>query len=92
MCKTTIRNNSEVQIFDIHYHSPTMEKFIQKEVKIIVPITRNEMKYLTKEHKVPFGENGIIAVGRTYRKWILTENKHNMSLLENYRKSRIVEK
>ena len=69
-----------------------MEKFIQKEVKIIVPITKKEMEYLTKEHKVPFGENGIIAVGRTYRKWILTENKPNMYLLENYRKSRIIEK
>ena len=63
-----------------------------KEGFNIVPITKKEMIYLTKEHKVPFGENGIIAVGRTYRKWILTENKHNMSLLENYRKSRIVEK
>ena len=69
-----------------------MEKFKMKEGFNIVPITKKEMIYLTKEHKVPFGENGIIAVGRTYRKWILTENKHNMSLLEEYRKSRIVDK
>ena len=50
------------------------------------------MEYLTKEKNIKFGENGISTVGRTYRKWILTENKHNMSLLENYRKSRIIEK
>lgn len=50
------------------------------------------MEYLTKEKNIKFGENGISTVGQTYSKWLLTESKYNMNLLENYRKSRIVEK
>ena len=50
------------------------------------------MIYLTKEKKLPFGENGILAVGKTYSKWYLTESKFNINLLEEYRKSRIIEK
>ena len=50
------------------------------------------MEYLTKEKTVPFGENGIYAVGRTYSKWYVAETRENMQYLENFRKSRIIEK
>ena len=63
-----------------------------KEGYIIVPINKKEMEYLTKEKKVPFGENGIYAVGRTYSKWYVAETRENMQYLENFRKSRIIEK
>lgn len=52
------------------------------------------MEYLTKIKGVPFGENGV---SHTYSKghkrtYYLCESKINLTLLENYRKSRGIEK
>ena len=50
------------------------------------------MEYLTKIKNVPFGEDGVSHTYGHKRTYYLCENKRNISLLENYRKSRIVEK
>ena len=50
------------------------------------------MKYLTKEKCVPFGENGVSHTYGHRRTYYLCESKYNLTLLENYRKSRVIEK
>jgi len=63
-----------------------------KAVTRIVLITKNEMEYLTKVKGVPFRENGVSHTYGHHRTYYLCENKKNMKLLNEYRKSRIVEK
>ena len=50
------------------------------------------MKYLTKIKGVPFGENGVSHTYGHRRTYYLCESKYNLTLLENYRKSRGIEK
>lgn len=50
------------------------------------------MKYLTKEKCVPFGENGVSHTYGHRRTYYLCESKNNLALLNNFRKSRVVEK
>ena len=89
MCRTTIRNNREVQPLDIHY---PIGNILQKEVKTIVLITKQEMEYLTKVKKVPFGENGVSHTYGHHRTYYLCENRNNMRFLNEYRNSRIIKK
>lgn len=63
-----------------------------KEGIIIISITQKEAFYLNKEKNVPYGEGGISVThsrhsGKSYR--LCEAHKR---ILENYRKSRIVEK
>ena len=65
-----------------------------KEGIIIISITQKEAFYLNKNEGIPYGADGISVThsrhsGKTYR---LCEAPKNLRLLENYRKSRIVEK
>ena len=50
------------------------------------------MEYLTKEKCVPFGENGVSHTYGHRRTYYLCESKNNLALLNNFRKSRVVEK
>ena len=50
------------------------------------------MEHLTKNKGVPFGENGVSHTYGHNRTYYLCESKNNILLLENYRKSRIIEK
>lgn len=63
---------------------------ITKAVTKIVLITKNEMEYLTKVKGIPFGYEGISHTYGHNRTYYLCEKYKK--LLENYRKSRIVEK
>lgn len=65
---------------------------LQKEVKTIVKITKNEMEYLIKVKKVPFGENGVSHTYGHHRTYYLCENRNNMRYLNEYRNSRIIKK
>lgn len=49
------------------------------------------MQYLVN-NGVKYGENGITSTTGHHRSWYLTENTYCMKLLNDYRKSRIVEK
>ena len=50
------------------------------------------MEYLTKVKGVPLKENGVSRTYTHHKTYFLCENKRNMSLLNEYRISRIVEK
>lgn len=50
------------------------------------------MEYLTKKKNVPFGENGVSHTYGHRRTYYLCSNQNNLKLLENYRKSRVIEK
>ena len=63
-----------------------------KEGIIILRITKTEMEYLTKVKKVPFGENGLYAVGRNYSKWYVAETEENLQHLLEFWESRILGK
>ena len=58
-------------------------------MKIIVPITKKEMEYLTKEKHMKFGENGLFSTNGHYRKWYMAETDKNMAILLKFREDRI---
>ena len=87
MCRTTIRNNREVQPLDIHY---PIGNILQKEVKTIVLITKNESVELQKLG-YKFGSDGNLHKSKSrYPKYYLTESKKALVDLEKIRKSKIV--
>lgn len=59
-------------------------------MKTIVLITKNEMGYLNKVKKIPFGYEGISHTYGHHHTYYLAETKRNMSILNAYRQSRIV--
>jgi hypothetical protein len=63
-----------------------------KEGKIIIPITKQEAEYLANVKNVKFGENGISHTYGHHRHYYLCENRYNLCVLKEYRKSQIAEK
>lgn len=49
------------------------------------------MQYLVN-NGVKYGESGIIHTTGHHKSWYLTEDKYCMKLLNDFRKSRIIEK
>lgn len=49
------------------------------------------MQYLVV-NGVKYGENGIVSTTGHHKSWYLTENNYCMKLLNDFRKSRVVEK
>ena len=56
-----------------------------KEVKIIIRISKKEMKYLVS-NGIGYGENGIKSTTGHHRSWYVTESKRCVTLLNKYRK------
>ena len=79
-----------MSVVQIHQDPLPYWEYKTKAVTKIVLITKNEMEYLTKVKGIPFGYEGVSHTYGHNRTYYLCE-KHK-KLLENYRKSRIVEK
>lgn len=55
----------------------------------MISITKKERNYLVNECGIPCGEEGVYATRK--KKYWLTESRYNLPLLNNFRKSIIIE-
>ena len=75
----------DLRVFTHQRKSYLRVNYIKERVIFIIPITKDEAQRLNKDFGVKFGDYGISSTRTKHKKFFLTEDKRNISALNEIR-------